>query len=68
MNNRTTIGLQIAEARKKRGLTQAQLAELAGIDRANIGKIETGKYNVSIDILSRVCNAMECRIKIEATN
>lgn len=68
MNNRTTIGLQIAEARKKRGLTQAQLAELAGIDRANIGKIETGKYNVSIDILSRVCNAMECEIIIKATN
>lgn len=68
MNNRTTIGLQIAEARKKRGLTQAQLAELVGVDRANIGKIETGKYNVSIDILSRVCNAMDCEIKIEATN
>lgn len=68
MNNRTTIGLQIAEARKKRGLTQARLAELVGVDRANIGKIETGKYNVSIDILSRVCNAMDCEIKIEATN
>lgn len=68
MNNRTTIGLQIAESRKKRGLTQDQLAKLAGIDRANIGKIETGKYNVSIDILSRVCNAMGCEIKIEATN
>ena len=67
-NNRTTIGLQIADARMKKGLTQAQLAELAGIDRANIGKIETGKYNVSIDILSRVCNAMECEIIIKATN
>lgn len=68
MNNRITIGLQIAEARMKKGLTQAQLAELAGIDRANVGKIETGKYNVSIDILSRVCNAMECEIIIKATN
>lgn len=68
MNNRTTIGLQIADARKKKGLTQQQLAELAGVNRVNIAKIENGRYNVSIDILSRVCNAMECEIIIKATN
>lgn len=60
--------MQIADARKKKGLTQQQLAELAGVNRVNIAKIENGRYNVSIDILSRVCNAMECEIIIKATN
>lgn len=64
-NNRITIGLQIAEARQKKGLTQKDLAELAGVDQANISKIEKGKYNVSIDILSRVCNAMGSTITIQ---
>lgn len=60
--------MQIAEARQKRGLTQKELAELAGVDQANISKIEKGKYNVSIDILSRVCNAMGSTITIQVAD
>lgn len=60
--------MQIAEARQKKGLTQKELAELAGVDQANISKIEKGKYNVSIDILSRVCNAMGSTITIQVAD
>lgn len=46
------------EARQKKNITQQELSELCGINRTNIAKIENGKYNVSIDILSKVCNAI----------
>lgn len=38
-----TLKERLAWARKKKGLTQKRLAELANIDQANISVIETGK-------------------------
>lgn len=64
MNHREVIGFQIAELRNKRGLSTRQLAELSGVNYTNIGKIERGVYNVSIDILSKVCNALDAHIDI----
>ncbi len=37
------IGKLIREERKKRGLTQAELAERAGITRQTLSKVERGK-------------------------
>lgn len=36
------LGKRIKELREKRGLTQQQLAEIAGIDQRNLSKIECG--------------------------
>lgn len=36
------LGKRIKELREKRGLTQQQLSELAGIDQRNLSKIECG--------------------------
>lgn len=68
MTHREIIGQQLADIRKKRGLTVRQLAELSGVNYTNIGKIERGAYNVSIDILGKVCNALGATIKIEIMN
>ena len=65
MNYRAEVGRQVAELRNKRGLSTRQLAELCGVDSSNIGKIERGRYNVSVDILGRVCDALGARLKIE---
>lgn len=62
--NRLRIGQAIAAIRKEKGLTQEQLSQITGLDRANIGKIENGRYNVSIDILGKICEALGCRIDI----
>ena len=62
--NRLRIGQAIAAIRKEKGLTQEQLSQMTGLDRANIGKIENGRYNVSIDILGKICEALGCRIDI----
>nr|DAL35663.1 MAG TPA_asm: helix-turn-helix domain protein [Caudoviricetes sp.] len=65
MTLRENIGQQIAMLRKKHGLTTRQLAELSGINFANISKIENGRYNVSVDVLERICSALGVRVKIE---
>lgn len=62
LSHREEVGRELAKLRKERGLTQEQLSELTGLDRTNIAKIENGKYNVSIDILSRVTDALGCKI------
>ncbi len=61
---RLAIGRQVAVLRQKKGLTTRRLAELCGVNFANIGKIERGAYNVSIDILQKVCTALDAEIKI----
>lgn len=64
MNNREYIGKRIAEIRQAKGLSIRQLAEASEVNFANIYKIENGKYNVSIDILGKICEALGCRIDI----
>lgn len=65
MTHREYIGQQIAALRNKQGLTTRQLADMCGVTYVNISKIENGRYNVSIDILSKICSAMGAKIKIE---
>lgn len=64
MSNREYIGKRIAEIRQAKGLSIRQLAEASGVNFANIYKIENGKYNVSIDILGKICEALGCRIDL----
>ena len=46
-------------------MTQADLSERAGIERANVSKIECGRYNVSADIIGRIAEALECDIELK---
>lgn len=61
---REEIGRRIAAIRQERGLSLRELAELTGLDHSNIWKIEHGRYNVGIDILGRICDALGCRIEL----
>lgn len=62
---RERIGRRIAELRQARGLSIRQLAEACGVSAQNITKIEHGRYNVSIDILGKICQSLGVTIKIE---
>ena len=64
MSNREYIGKRIAEIRQAKGLSIRQLAEASGVNFANIYKIENGKYNVSIDILGKICEALGYHVDI----
>ena len=45
---------KIHELRRERGMQQAELAELVGVRRETIGKLESGKYNPSLKLAMEV--------------
>ena len=51
------IGEAIKQARKENNLTQQQLGELMGVQRAQISKIESGK-NLNFSTIARTFKAM----------
>ena len=55
----------IYEARKAAGLTQQQLAELAGTQQPVIARLEDGDYNGhSLAMLERIAAAMKQRVEV----
>ncbi len=54
-----TLGLNIAYYRKKRGLTQEELAERAGIERSRISKTEIAWVGPSLDMVFKIADALE---------
>lgn len=52
--DRKQIGKQIEEIRKKKGLSQAALADLLNIQQSTISKIESGAFSCTIDYLSKI--------------
>ena len=58
------IGQRIQELRKEAGMTQTQLAEKCGIAQPNIARIEAGTYATSIDVLSRIAEALGKKIEL----
>ncbi|MGQ0520506.1 MAG: helix-turn-helix domain-containing protein [Actinomycetota bacterium] len=54
------IGVRISRAREELGLTQAELAaQVGGIDRTQVAKIESGRRKVSASELVRVAAALD---------
>jgi len=56
------IGSLIRDARKHRGLTQTQLAELLGTSQSAIHRIEAGNQNLSLDLVNRIAEALDSPI------
>jgi transcriptional regulator with XRE-family HTH domain len=52
-NSRLKMGQNIREIREKRGYSQDELAEIMGVNRSTISKIENGKFSFSIDYLTK---------------
>lgn len=53
------IGNKLLSVRKKRGLTQAETAEAAGLSDRNYADIERGTVNMRTETLLRICNALD---------
>ena len=53
------VGARIKEARLRKHLSQAQLAELLGLTPPYISNLETGKQNMSITALARISDVLE---------
>ena len=57
------LGTQIAEARHRMELTQAECAERAEMERTALAKIETGARRVGAVELARLADALEMRVE-----
>lgn len=64
MNERIRIGSRLREIREAQGLTTTQLAEMCGMSHSTISKVENGRWSVSIDLLSKVCEALGAKVEI----
>lgn len=58
-----SFGLNIIYYRKRKKLTQLQLAELVDIDRSHISAMELGNVGVSFDVMFRLCEVLEIKPK-----
>jgi transcriptional regulator with XRE-family HTH domain len=59
---RQRMGERIATLRKSKGYTQAELAEMTGLQRSHIVRLEQGKYGATIDVLSTIADALGYQI------
>ena len=53
------FGLNVVYYRKRKRLTQLQLAELVDIDRSHISALELDNVGVSLDVIFRLCEVLE---------
>jgi UDP-N-acetylglucosamine 1-carboxyvinyltransferase len=56
------IGNLIRDARKHRGWTQSQLAELLSTSQSAVNRIERGHQNLSLEMLARIGEALDSEI------
>lgn len=53
-----SVGNKLLALRKKRGMTQAETAEAAGLSDRTYAEIERGCVNMRVDTLLRICDAL----------
>ncbi len=64
------VGHAIKEARLKRNLTQSQLGELVGVQKAQISKIENSVSDARLETILKVFKALNAKVnfKVELLN
>jgi len=60
------LSYQITEIRKKRKMTQLDLAKKAGTTQSVIARIESGNQNISMKTLQKLIFALDAQIEIKA--
>src|SRR3954469_9008217 len=62
------IGGLIRSARKHRGLTQTQLADVLGTSQSAVHRIEAGNQNLSLDMVNRIAAALDAPLISEGSS
>ena len=50
--------------RKAMGMTQKELADIVGVSRPNIARMESGDYNPTVDMLVKVADGLGLDVEI----
>jgi transcriptional regulator with XRE-family HTH domain len=53
----TTVGRRIAQLRNDRGMSQQVLADLAGIERSHLARLELGEREAGLRMLEKIADA-----------
>ena len=61
---RTEFAKQMREIRLRQNLTQQVLADRVGTKKSNMSRMESGRYNPSLDFMVRVADCMGQHISI----
>lgn len=64
MDVRQRVGLNVQRLRRKRALSQEELADRADIHQTYLSGVETGKRNPSLLVLQRIAEALDSDIDV----
>lgn len=59
------IAYQILQLRKKKGISQSELAKKIGTKQTNIARLESGQQNFTVETLQKIAHALNRNLKIE---
>jgi transcriptional regulator with XRE-family HTH domain len=62
---RVEVATQLRTLRKAQDMTQAELADIVGTKKSNISRLESGRYNPSLDLMVKVAAGLGRSIRIE---
>jgi DNA-binding XRE family transcriptional regulator len=57
-----TVGNRIKAVRLRKGITQDQLAEMAGMNRVHLYRLESGRQSMTLRTLKTIADALNVRV------
>lgn len=66
LKNRKKICKQLSLIAKENGITQNELSSATGIKQQNISRIFSGQHSPTLDVLLKVCEALNAVLIIKA--
>ncbi len=63
MDIKILVGKRVKQLRNQLGISQEELADLAGLDRTYITSVECGKRNISIVNIEKLAIALKVTLK-----
>lgn len=61
---RMEMALQLKEARCGQNMTQQMLADRSGTKKSNISRMESGRYNPSLDFIVKIADGLGKKVTI----
>lgn len=66
MVNMNTFGETVRAHRKKCGLSQLQLANMAGIGKTTVFDIEKNRHTFQTDTIQKICEALNLKMNLNS--
>ena len=61
---RKNIGKLICQAREEKNISLEQLSEITGLSSIHLSRVEEGRLNIGIDMLSQILNGLDVKITL----